>query len=127
IINQREASEWYFKRRLQLMQYMLDTTPDNYRKNDALFQLGQIYWERGTEFMTKPDLDEAMKIWSGIGLGQDKDFLAKDTVKQLKEIIKMAVPNPRVKQGLIQRTLNQHLMRDLEEKNVREKRLLWKK
>jgi hypothetical protein len=54
-----DIRDWYDRLRLRILSTVIATSPDGYRRSDARFLIGQIYFERG-------NLTEAHAWWRDI-------------------------------------------------------------
>lgn len=134
IKNRKDAVTLYTQKRLQIMDYLLKTTPDGYRKNDALFEKGKILFEKSQHFPRQREklIGEALQIWQSIAASSnEKDFFNREALHQLQPILReYQSANPQQKQlltGRINNILHNRLSKFLQEKKQREDRLLWPK
>ena len=127
IFNYKNAVELYSKKRVEIMDYLIENSTTKYRLRDALFEKGRIYWDWGKHTRNKKYMQEAMNIWSGISkIRSDQgDFLNQDAFSQIKEIGFQFNNTDFHKEIQITRILHNRLKKDMEKKRLREARLLW--
>lgn len=127
--NHQDALALYFKKKLEIMDYILTTTPNHYRKSDALFEKGRIYWDLGMRTNNIKERKEAVKVWSQIDVTPNTgDFLNKDFFAQISPFIQeWKVSNSAQSQLQIDSLLAGRLIPSLMDKKKREEQLLWKK
>jgi hypothetical protein len=124
-----DVQNLYDKRRLEILDHLLKTTPENYRRNDALFEKGRVLWERGLRTNKDTDLTEAKNVWKQIqpGAETEETFLYKKSHELLnKALSKNPGKFSQADQYEITSILNSRLTQPLSEKKEREDRLLWK-
>ncbi|MBP9887465.1 MAG: hypothetical protein KBF93_14275 [Leptospiraceae bacterium] len=124
-----DALKLYHNKKLEIMDYLLATTPENYRFADAYFEKGRILWDRGMKTGSIKEKKEAVQVWGQIGRNPSTgDFINKDTFEQMKPYIQEWKSNNSPQSEMqIQSYLSMRLMPSLTEKKQREDRLLWKK
>lgn len=117
----------YLKRRLEVMDYLLKTSPNCYRCQDALFEKANILWMKGFEKRDLKAMSEAVSIWKSISTNENpgEDFLSRSTLVEMLPILKSYTPGNRLTEMQITQILRTRLTRYLEEKRKREKRLLY--
>ena len=119
----------YFERRLQVMNYLLNNSPNGYRREDALFEKGRILWEKAEKTGKPADFNAAVQVWESISGGADEnEFLMKKTWETLLPLVRQYKSNSQNQslQFSIRRTLDDRLQESLIKKRIRENRLLWK-
>ena len=124
-----DALKLYHKKKIEIMDYLLATTPENYRKSDALFEKGRILWDRGMKTGSAKEKKEAVQIWGQIeSIPSSGDFINKDIHQQLKPIVQewRNTLSPQA-ENQIQSYLSMRLTPSLTEKKQREDRLLWRR
>ncbi len=124
-----DALKLYHNKKIEIMDYLLSTTPGNYRRSDALFEKGRILWDRGMKTGSIKEKKEAVQVWNQIDTtASSGDFLNQDIYKQLIPIIQDwrngSYPPAEMQ---IQTYLSMRLTPSLTEKKLREDRLLWKR
>jgi hypothetical protein len=124
----------YSNKRLEIMDYILEHTPDGYRKNDALFERAFINWQQGV--MANQADKKLLAIMQWLAITPDTmradantDFLSRESWQQLIPLLKgYLVANQAERQMAetkIQVTLNQRNQNKMAAKQAREERLLW--
>ncbi len=119
----------YSKKKEEIIDYLIKTTPENYRISDAYFEKGRILWDRGIRKSDPKNLDEAIKTWNKISSTTNTgDFLNEKTFKQIEIELKKN-PNglEKITEMQISQILNMRLFDTLNEKKIREDKILWKK
>lgn len=147
IPNTRESDKLYYERRLQVLDYILDSTPQGYRRSDALFTKAEVLWSRGQSRNKPADKLAALKIWQGLNFpsGSGDDETSKFTRKkeiwqkirpEVEKLLSLAPGKSQLKspstparrlEYKISRELRMAMSRYLTQKDRRERRLLWKK
>ncbi|MCX7997976.1 MAG: hypothetical protein N3A69_03360, partial [Leptospiraceae bacterium] len=124
-----DVTKLYEKKKHQILDFLLKTTPEGYRLADAYFEKGRLHWEKYMKTQSSEELNKALSNWktslsySTSGKG---DFLNKETLEQILPYIKtsqVAEANKNAIQMYVLGRLNKHL----EAKRLREEKLLWKK
>ncbi|MDH5716235.1 MAG: hypothetical protein OEZ22_01190 [Spirochaetia bacterium] len=122
----------YSNKRLEIMQHILNSAPQDYRRNDALFEKGRILWDKGTFLGSETDFDEAIKVWNKIPKNAkvDKYYLNGETIKNLRPLINQyKTTNNKLEKLQIRNkisiTIQKHLQEYLNEKRKREEIYLW--
>ncbi len=117
-----QLSKIYFKRREEIINEILNT-PEQYRAQDALFELGTIYWQKGEEYQNPEDFEKAKEIWLKIPVTPATgEFLNEETYNILREELKH---NP-VSTHRVGNILRRGTQRNIQEKSERERRLLYR-
>lgn len=128
IKNHQDALAMYFKKKLEIMDYLLATTPNNYRRADGLFEKGRILWEWGMKTNSIKERKEAVKVWNQIDQASTGDFVSKEIFQQMNPFIQeWRGTNSTQSQAQIDSILMGRLIPTLMEKKSREEQLLWKK
>ena len=126
----------YSHKRIEIMDYILQHTPDDYRKNDALFERAFIDWQEGVMANQEDKKLLAIKQWlsitpKAIQTEEDTDFLSREIwetlIPLLKEYLIGNQANRQMTQTKIQVTLNQRNQSKMVAKQAREEKLLWPK
>ena len=137
ILDENMAFNIYAKKRLEIIDYLIEQTPRSYRLKDALFERGKIYWEMArNDFGNSQNLRSAIQAWSKIAdvKGDSGDFLNEEAYQQVRVLLdKLYVRSPEqdtpsLNYGAIvsvNNALNSHLNEQLTRKRKREDRLLW--
>jgi hypothetical protein len=124
-----DALKLYHKKKLEIMDYLLSTTPNNYRRSDALFEKGRILWDRGLKTASVKEKKEAVQIWGQIGSSPNTgDFLNNEIFQQMLPSIKEWKNTSSTQAEMqINTFLSVRLSPGLNEKKQREDKLLWKR
>lgn len=131
-----DAVDLYAKRRLEIMDFLLKTSPEGYRQKDALFEKGKILWEKSSFKPAEQQklLQEAIRVWEDlarIDRRTDKNFLNQKAFAELKGLIKAYKNAPPHKKNSTKQKMSQVIQNRfapiLREKHLREERLLWPK
>lgn len=124
-----DALKLYHKKKLEIMDYLLSTTPNNYRRSDALFEKGRILWDRGLKTGSIKEKKEAVQIWSQIGSNPNTgDFLNNEIFQQMLPSIRDWKNTTSAQAEMqINTFLSVRLSPSLNEKKLREDKLLWKR
>lgn len=122
----KSAFDIYSKRRVEIMDFLLRTSPGGYRANDALFQKGQILWDRGDELRDDSLKRQAVQIWQSIpDSAGNGDFLNKEVLAEMKPLLgKFTGSRDQTAmqiQGMLRNRVNKLIMGKID----RENRLLW--
>lgn len=124
----QDVKTLYTKKRKQIIDYLLKTTPNGYRQADALLEKGRIFWEEGLQKNDQAKMNEAIQIWKSIqGVNQENgDFLYKDTYTQMLPFLATWDPKESdTTKNQFTNILNQRIAKYLEKKRKREERLMW--
>ncbi|MCB1159394.1 MAG: hypothetical protein H7A25_10270 [Leptospiraceae bacterium] len=130
--NYQDVKKEYFRKRVEILDYLMQTSPDSYRKKDALFEKGRILWEEGAESNNPKYQEEAIKTWKNIISSTNTgDFLYENSYSQLDKQIKKFVSAKNIQEknnikNSINFILNSRLFDTLNQKRQREDRILWK-
>jgi len=134
IKNYSELADLYTKKREEIIDFILVNSPKNYRSNDALFEKGRLKWEQGVNLQNESLLSEAVSIWSRIpdsSKDGKENFLNKETIEKIKPLLNQYMNNdPLYKlqiQNSIHNIINSRQFERLNEKRIREEKLLWPK
>lgn len=124
-----DALKLYHRKKLEIMDYLLANTPENYRRSDAIFEKGRILWERGIRTGSNKEKKEAAQLWSQItSIPNSGDFLNREAFQQMIPHIQEWKGNSSTKAEMqINTFLSVRLSPSLTEKKIREDRLLWRK
>jgi len=139
IKNYKQIRELYSKKRMEIMDYILEKTPDNYRKYDALFERAAIEWELGTDNIEPQHLQNAANAWLKLYQslnGQKPSGEAGDNFLNYNALSRMApillrylssqnTLEKRALQTQIDQTLTFRFQERLQAKREREEKLLW--
>lgn len=118
----------YNKKKEEIIDYLIKTTPENYRLSDAYFEKGRILWERGLRKSDPKTLEEAIKTWNKISTQSNSgEFLNEKTFKSIQDELKRNPNLEKITEMQISQILNMRLFETLNEKKLREDKLLWKK
>lgn len=130
IRNGPAALQYYYLKRTEVLDYLLENTPGGYRVKDATFAKGRIFWESFDSERGNPaswrNAKRAVDIWRGIdNLSDSGDFLSQETHAAMKDSLAKfktvnSLEGQRIAQALIQN--NAKLM---QKKIERENRILW--
>ncbi len=124
-----DALKLYHRKKLEIMDYLLATTPENYRRADAIFEKGRILWDRGVRTGSNKEKKEAVQLWSQIeSIPNSGDFLNKEVFELIKPSIQLWKGNSSPPaESQISSFLSSRLSLRLDKKKQREDRLLWGK
>ena len=128
IKNFEDASQLYEKKRIEILDYLIKTTPKNYRVADALFLKGNIYWERYEKNKNVELKKKAVVNWQKINKLEnikEGDFLNKKTFEKIKPFLEFLITDLSDIEYQVSMILNENLATKTEEKRVREEKLLW--
>ncbi|MDF3818972.1 hypothetical protein P3G55_03615 [Leptospira sp. 96542] len=124
----------YNKKQLDIIDTLIQNTPNGYRLKDAYFERGRILWESGIARDDESLLFEAIKNWEKIpSLKQEGDFLAERSFEAIDlalrdfGIISKNAEIPPVLKNQLDMIVKYRLADDLRKKQEREDRLLWPK
>lgn len=127
INNYADAVELYSKKRIEIMDFLLSTSRENYRHSDALFEKGRIYWQKYRLLRQEDSAQQAIQVWQQINSDSTGDFLNKATFEKLKPLLAQAQVNlDRITAIQINSIIESRLNEVLTLKRDRENRLLWK-
>lgn len=133
----QDVNELYTKKRLDILNTLIQDSPNNYRVADAKFDLGRVHWEYAMNLglsERKEHMSKAIQAWNSIGNSdtQNGDFLNQKAWEEIRsELQKSQVGNAKEpnfnSQNKISQILRNRLGEVLNQKKVREDRLLWKR
>ena len=128
IQNYKEAEILYFQKRIEITNYLIKNTPNNYRIKDALFEKGKILWEH-YRISKKQNLKlQAIKNWQKISNITDSkgDFLYEEIFNKLKPYLRIIQKTQRDElEFQVSLLLNEDERKHIQKKEKREKKLLW--
>jgi hypothetical protein len=129
IKSHEDALKLYHRKKLEIMDYLLANTPENYRRSDAIFEKGRILWDRGMKTGSNREKKEAVQVWGLIANTPNSgDFLNKEIFQQMIPFIQEWKNSISAQAEMqINSLLMMRLSPSLNEKKLREDRLLWKK
>lgn len=132
IKDHNDVLKLYYKKRIEIMDYLLSTTPDNYRRADALFEKGRILWDKYQRLGDEKDMNAAVATWESIGNATTgSDFINEKAYKNMQPLIrdlKSFNPNTSMNaKSQITMNLYARFSDILNDKKLREDKLLWKK
>ncbi|HRG47612.1 MAG TPA: hypothetical protein PLX69_12765 [Leptospiraceae bacterium] len=129
IKSHEDALKLYHRKKLEIMDYLLANTPENYRRSDAIFEKGRILWDRGMKTGSNREKKEAVQVWGLIANTPNSgDFLNKEIFQQMIPFIQeWKVSSSAQADMQISSLLMMRLSPSLNEKKLREDQLLWKK
>jgi len=141
IKNYKQIRELYSKKRLEIMDYILEKSPDQYRVKDARFERAAIEWELGVENHEAEHVQNAIAEWLNLlqeeaqnpNAGKtDADFLNRPALIRLAPVLQQyqSASNDLEKRSLelrIDQVLNFRFQERLQAKRQREEKLLWPK
>ncbi|MBV6493528.1 MAG: hypothetical protein LDLANPLL_01551 [Turneriella sp.] len=128
IRNEDAALQHYYLKRLEILDYLTQTTPGGYRAKDATLAKGRIFWESidPANAASWQNGNRAVEIWKTIdSLTDDGDFVAKELYDSLKEHIKKYRSLNSIESQRIQQALRLNDTKLLQKKIERENRILW--
>jgi len=132
--NNGDILSLYSQKRVEIMDYIIQNTPQAYRKNDALFARAIIHWQHGVLANREDEKLLAIKQWLSISASStqadEKDgFLSYQAWAKLLPLLKEYLAGPQggrqLTQAKIQVILNQRDQSRLVAKQAREEQLLW--
>ena len=122
ITSYEEIVDMYYKKKVSIGDYLLATSPDNYRVKDILFERGRIYWEQGIKKNKDQYIEKGINEWKKIPTEKNTgDFLNAETY----ELLKPYISNSRDNKDTITSILSGRMTKHLESKREREERLLY--
>ncbi len=122
ITSYNEIVEMYFKKKVSIGDYLLATSPDNYRAKDILFERGRIYWEQGIKKNNDLYIEKGINEWKKIPTEKNTgDFLN----AEIFEFLKPYLSNSKDNKDTINSILSGRMTKHLESKREREERLLY--
>ncbi|MCB1177581.1 MAG: hypothetical protein KDK36_08400, partial [Leptospiraceae bacterium] len=133
IQNYEDVVNLYFNKKKQIVDYLISTTPENYRKADGYFEKGRIHWERFYRTGNQEELQKARQAWSEVKKykNSESEFLNKNTYdSMLSYLPALSTPgnsNFQINKEAVNNLLNSKMASHLEKKRRREERLLWQK
>ena len=126
IENYEQVWDLYSKRKEEVLDYLLQTTPENYRRQDALFEKARVLWERGIRKQNSEFISKALDYWNQIQETPNSgEFLNKKTYEQIKLFLNGRKSISKSEEIQIESILQMRLREFLSEKKKREDRLLW--
>lgn len=136
IKNYQEIRDLYTKKRTEIMDYILEKSPQQYRTADARFERAAIQWEHGVDSNKSEELDAAAKDWLELqNLMQNSsadEFLNKSALQKMLPWLQRftASKTPLEKRSLqvrIDQLLQFRFQDRLQQKRQREEKILWPK
>ncbi len=140
--------EKYAQRRLEIMDFLIQNTPQGYRMNDGLFERARIQWEKANELGLEEEMLAAVKEWIKLAAAANIDintpmvsneelekeknpFLNKNTLIKLYPYLYQYTSEDGVSdkvraRSMINSIIMHRQQERLIEKEKREDRLLWK-
>jgi len=134
VSNNNDILALYSRKRVEIMDYIIQNTPQGYRKNDALFERAVIHWQQGVMANQENEKLLAIEQWLSISsdntqASDNSEFLNYEAwsklIPLLKEYLMEHQAERQLTQTKIQLTLNQRNQTRLAAKQAREERLLW--
>lgn len=134
IQNHKDLSHLYYRKRIEIVEFMEKHTPKKYRLFDITFLKGMIYWQRGVELQDRTSQLKAVGIWNSLNTKNDlfssekEDTLYKKTLTTLTPVLKnfsITSPDYPARLQRIRSILSNKTRVDIEKKIEREKKLLW--
>ncbi|MEM7182896.1 MAG: hypothetical protein AAF518_18435 [Spirochaetota bacterium] len=130
IASKDDSFRLYNAKRLEIINHLLQTTPDNYRKKDAMLQKGMLLWERGLKLHQEADLAEAIRIWNEIAsISSESLFYYERTYKEIRNILTVLpeshILSDMISQKQISEILEDRFSEHFVSKQKREYELLW--
>ncbi|MCG9875631.1 MAG: hypothetical protein MH321_12690 [Leptospiraceae bacterium] len=132
-----DVNRLYTKKRLEIMDTLIQNTPNNYRKADGLFEKARIHWEYSQTLAMEERIIEqskAIQIWNGISAvhSTNGDFLNEKALAEVKNTLRTSQRSPDGmidgnSQIAISSILRNRISEFLRAKSERESKLLWKK
>ncbi|WCL50351.1 hypothetical protein [Leptospira sp. GIMC2001] len=137
IKSMEDVNRLYTQKKLEIMDTILKNTPDNYRRSDAVFEKGRIHWEYSQTLPPEKRIDHqnaAIQLWKSLRLGQSNsgDFLNSTALEDVMGVLNSSSVNALGmidfnSQNHISFILRNRISKQLNEKKIREDKLLWKK
>ncbi len=125
----------YSTKRLQILDTLIQNTPNAYRLNDAYFEKGVLLWESGMFRNDEHLLGEAVQTWKKIkpSSSNEGDFLMSQSFQSIEFALKDGEfqnsdgkISP-ISKERIDMAIRYRLSEILEKKKIREDKLLWPK
>jgi hypothetical protein len=126
-----DITSLYDKKKLQIMDFLLNTTPEGYRLADGHFEKGRLYFEKYMKTQTQPELlEKAASEWRKVSTLKSKpnsgEFLNAEVFKNIEPFVGSA-QNIKSSKDIIYSQILSRMNNRLEKKRSREEKLLWKK
>ena len=139
IQNINDIHKRYFKRRLEISEYILNNTPKAYRVHDAKFTQASILWEMGSVENSQAKINKSLDIWKSL-LKQVKqnplsnteksEFLNLPILSNLEKLLISYENSPENLRPTHAKNITAMLKRRepgrIERKRERENRILWR-
>jgi hypothetical protein len=132
IENFADVQRHYHKKKLEIIDYLINTSPSNYRGADAHFEKGRLLWERGLQLNDKTILEKAVAEWKeieSISKKENDDFLNSKTFQLIQPLLSEFTQsnNSQATINQLNMFLQTRMSDVLEAKRKREEKLLWPK
>ncbi len=140
IENFESIEEKYLQRRYEIMEHIINNTPDGYRKQDALFEQAVILWQMGLQKEDEVKKQQAISQWQALisqarqqkySVSSQPDFQNLPHLPLLEALIVNYQRDEGLAKTQRERQISSMLMqrqsKRLEEKRKREAELLWPK
>ena len=125
--NYEDIWNLYSKKKEEIMDYAIKTSPENYRIADAMFEKGRILFERGIRQNDSKIISNAISVWNKIGSQPSTgEFMNKKIHEQIQKDLEKNSSMTKALEMQINSSLQMRLFDHLTEKRIREDRLLWK-
>jgi len=128
IQNSEQAFQHYYLKRVEVLEYLLAQTPENYRAKDAMFLKGRVFWSSAKvqDSRSWPASNRAVDIWKQIAhLSDSGDFIHRELWEKMQDPMKDYTSRVSPQAGQIDMLLHQHMNKIVAAKLERENRLLW--
>lgn len=130
IRNERDALQHYYLKRTEVLDYLLENTPEGYRSKDATFAKGKVFWESAHSDPTNPgavqQIERAIQLWSSIdSLADSGDFVSAEAHAAMKDALAKFRGPGSPEYAQIRTALDRELHKIMQKKTERENRILW--
>ena len=133
IKNYQDAVKIYSKKRLEIIDYIIKNSPEEYRKHDALYEKGRIHWDLGILLGSEQEKISAIDIWkqipSNFSASEDSGFIFKESIEKLNSALQSFDGSQGLGplEGQIRNIIQNTHSKRIREKIEREEKILWPK
>lgn len=134
-----DIKEKYLKRRYEIIEHIVNNTPDAYRLPDALFERAVILWEMGLQNNDEKAKQQAINQWQALideakktnfsPSAYSSDFINLPHLRLLDALLRVYQNEPADRKAIREKQISDALMQRRSEqftkKRAREKRILW--
>lgn len=134
--------ELYTKKRLEILDYIIEKTPQGYRRDDARFERAAVQWTYGNDNNDEASREHAVAAWLALltqkqpqkgraprNDSNDNEHLTTAVLQQLEPFLRTYQQTPPASRPPVQNQIQQRLLLQnqdrLTAKREREERLLW--